>query len=47
MYGGIQVIFVGDFTQMFPVKGSLLFKNNTLQFGAINNIIFLNVPHRF
>ena len=47
MYGGVQVIFVGDFFQMLPVKGSPLFKNNTLQFTAINRAVFLNVSHRF
>lgn len=47
MYGGLQIIFVGDFFQMLPVKESPLFKNNTLQFGAINKAIFLNVSHRF
>ena len=32
---------------MLPVKGSPLFKNNTLQFTAINRAVFLNVSHRF
>ena len=47
LYGGVQVIFVGDFFQMLPVKGSPLFKNNTIQFAAINKAIFLNISHRF
>ena len=47
MYGGLQINFVGDFFQMLPVQGFLLFKNNTLQFGVINKAIFLNVSHRF
>ena len=47
MYGGVQVIFVGDFFQMLPVKGSPLFKNNTIQFNAINRAVFLNISHRF
>ena len=48
MFGGCHVIFVGDFFQMLPVGGGQpLFKNNTLQFGAINKAIFLNVSHRF
>ena len=47
LYGGNQVIFVGDFFQMLPCKGNPLFKNNTVQFGAINKAVFLNVSHRF
>jgi hypothetical protein len=48
MFGGRHVIFVVDFFQMLPVGGGQpLFKNNTLQFGAINKAIFLNVSHRF
>ena len=47
MYGGIHVVFVGDFFQMLPVRGSPLFKANTLQFNAINRAVFLNVSHRF
>ena len=45
MYGGAQVTFVGDFFEMFPCSGNSLFKNNTVQFGAINNAVFLNVSH--
>ena len=48
MYGGIHTIFVGDFFQLLPVRGGVpLFKGNTVQFGAINKAIFLNVSHRF
>ena len=48
MYGGVHIVFVGDFFQMLPVGGGLpLFKNITLQFGAINKAIFLNISHRF
>ena len=47
LYGGILVIFVGDFFQMLPCTGNPLFKNNTVQFGAINKAVFLNVSHRF
>lgn len=48
MFGGCHVIFVGDFFQILPVgSGQPLFKDNTLQFGAINKAIFLNVSHRF
>ena len=48
MYGGVHIVFVGDLFQMLPAGGGLpLFKNNTLQFGAINKAIFLNVSYRF
>ena len=48
MFGGCHIILVGDFFQLLPVGGGLpLFKCNTLQFGAINKAIFLNVSHRF
>ena len=47
MYGGVHIVFVGDFFQMLPVRGSPLFKGNTLQFNAINRAVFLNVSHRF
>ena len=47
MYGGVDLVFVGDFFQMLPIKGKPLFKNNTIQFGAINRAVFLNVSHRF
>ena len=48
MFGGCHIIFVGDFFQLLPVGGGQpLFKGNTLQFGAINKDILLNVSHRF
>ena len=48
MFGGCHIIFIGDFFQLLPVgKGQPLFKGNTLQFGAINKAIFLNISHRF
>ena len=47
IYGGIQVIFVGDFYQMLSVKGSPLFTNNTIQFNIINRAVCLNISHRF
>ncbi len=48
LFGGCHIVFVGDFFQMLPVGGGQpLFKGNTLQFGAINKAIFLNVSHRF
>ena len=47
LYREVLVIFVGDFCQMLLVKGSPLFKTNTIQFSSINRDLFLNVPHRF
>ena len=47
MFGGVNIVFVGDFFQMLPVKGKALFKCNTLQFCSINRAVFLNVSHRF
>ena len=43
IYGGVHV-FVGDFFQIFPVRGLPLFKNNIIQFNAINGVVFLNFP---
>ena len=40
-------LLVCDFVQMFPVRGSPLFKNNTIQFNAIIRAVFLNISHRF
>ena len=43
MFGGVHIVFVGDFFQMLPVRGTPLFKNNTLQFNSINRAVFLNI----
>ena len=47
LYGGVSIIFVGDFHQMNPVKGTPLYKVNNLQFNSINRAVFLNRSHRF
>ena len=47
LFGGVGIIFVGDFHQMQPVKGSPLYKVNNVQFRAINRAVFLNRSHRF
>ena len=48
LYGGVHVVFVGDFFQMFPVNcGKSLVMEETIQFGAINKAISLNKSHRF
>ena len=47
LFGGVSIIFVGDFHQMNPVKGTPLYKVNNVQFRAINRAVFLNRSHRF
>ena len=47
LFGGVHIVFVGDFFQLLPVKGQPLFKCNTVQFTAINKAVFLNESHRF
>ena len=48
LFGGVQVVFVGDFFQMFPVGvGQSLVYKETIQFNAINKAVFLNKSHRF
>ena len=47
IFGGVHVVFVGDFFQMLLVRGLPLFENNTIQFNAINRAVFLNVSNRF
>ena len=47
LFGGVIVIFVGDFHQMHPVKASPLYKDNIVQFRSINRAVFLNRSHRF
>ena len=47
LYGGVHIVFVGDFFQMLPVRGNPLFKSHSIQFSAINKVIFSNISHRF
>ena len=47
LFGGVSIVFVGDFHQMHPVKGTPLYKVNNVQFRAINQAVFLNRSHRF
>ena len=48
LFGGVQVVFVGDFFQMFPVGvGQSLVYKETIQFYVINKAVFLNKSHRF
>ena len=48
LFGGVQIVFVGDFFQMFPVGvGQSLVYKETIQFNAINKAVFLNKSHRF
>ena len=47
LFEGVGIIFVGDFHQLNPVKGTPLYKANNVQFRAINRAVFLNRSHRF
>ena len=47
LYGNVHIVLVSDFFQMLPMKGKSLFQNDTVQFGAINKAVFLNILHRF
>ena len=47
LFGDVSIIFVGDFHQMHPVKGTPLYKIDTVQFTSINSAVFLNRSHRF
>ena len=47
LFGGVIVIFVGDFHQIHPVKATPLYRDNIVQFRAINQAVFLNRSHRF
>ena len=47
LFGEVGIIFVGDFHQLNPVKGTPLYKANNVQFRAINRAVFLNRSHRF
>ena len=48
LYGGVHVVFVGDFFQMFPIgHGNSLVLKDSVQFEAINKAVFLNKSHRF
>ena len=47
LFGGVSIIFVGDFHQLNPVKGTPLYKVNGVQFQSINRAVFLNRSHRF
>ena len=47
LYGGIHVVFVGDFFQLKPVQGKPLYKGNTMQLSAINKETLSNISHIF
>ena len=48
LYGGVNVIFVGDFRQIYPTGGSPVYQTYSVHcHSAINNVIFLNKSYRF
>ena len=47
LFGNCHVVFSGDFHQLLPIGGKALFEEDTVQFGAINKAVFLNVSWRF
>ena len=47
LYGKCHIIFAGDFHQLQPIGGTALFAADTVQFGAINKAIFLNITWRY
>ena len=46
LFGNCHVVFSGDFHQLLPIGGKALFEEDTVQFGAINKAIFLNISWR-
>ena len=47
-FGGVNLIFVGDFRQMRPVGGTPVYQTySCLWHGAVNKAIFLKQSHRF
>lgn len=47
LYGNAHVLFVGGYFQILPVEIRALFKGDTIQFGAANKTMFLNLSHQF
>lgn len=43
----VQVVFLGDFFQIFPVKGVPLVQEDSIKFSAIKKAIFLNKFNQF
>ena len=47
-YGGLNMIFIGDFKQMKPINGRPVYeKYSQLWHGSVNACIVLNNNHRF
>ena len=47
LYGSCHVVFSGDFHHLLPIGGAALFQEDTIQFGAINKAVFLNISWQF
>ena len=47
LYGGIVVIFIGNFFQIPPQGKTALYHNMNLQWSSLNTGIFLENSHRF
>ena len=47
-YGGLNIIFIGDFHQLIPISGDAIYSNYCIHWHQlINTAIFLQNDHRF
>ena len=49
LLGGVHIVFAGDFYQIPPVmeEKKALYMGNSVQWGALNAVIFLVKNHKF